>query len=114
MKINENVEIQVDKEFSTLWVSIGSRTELYYSYKVLNDIYSMIQLLPDIIRMEKTKYIVFLSLNKTVWNMGGDLELFAKCVRTIQPDILKDYAYKCIDVVYNFNNSFETDALTAL
>ena len=45
--------------------------------------------------------------------MGGDLELFAKCVRTIQPDILKDYAYKCIEIVYNFNNNFETDALTA-
>jgi len=113
MQINENLEILVDKKLSTLWISIGSREEFYYSYKVLNNSYSMIKFLPDMVRKEKIKYIVFLSLNKTVWNMGGDLELFAKCVLTMQPEILKDYAYKCVEFVYNFNNSFETDAVTA-
>jgi DSF synthase len=43
--------------------------------------------------------------------MGGDLELFARSVFNKDVETLRDYAIKCIQVVYNFNNSFEADVV---
>jgi DSF synthase len=52
-------------------------------------------------------------LNKGVWNLGGDLEFFVSCIRNQNKKGLKEYAYKCIDLVYNYNSNYEMDVISA-
>jgi DSF synthase len=64
---------------------------------------SVKQLFSDL-ETRKTKpirYIVWGSQHPGVFNLGGDLNLFASLIREQDRDTLLDYAITCIDVVYN-------------
>lgn len=52
-------------------------------------------------------------MNKGVWNLGGDLEYFVDCIKNNNKTNLKDYAYKCIELVYNYNSNYELDIFSA-
>jgi Enoyl-CoA hydratase/carnithine racemase len=44
--------------------------------------------------------------------LGGDLDFFVNCIKNKKRKDLKDYAYKCIDLVYNYNNNYELDVFS--
>ncbi len=48
------------------------------------------------------KYIIVSSIVPEVFNLGGDLEHFVHCIETSDKEQLREYAYKCVDCVYNF------------
>lgn len=52
------------------------------------------------------------SLNRGVWNLGGDLEYFVGCIRNDNKKALKEYAYKCVDLVHSYNNNYDLDVLS--
>jgi DSF synthase len=65
------------------------------------------------IKQENIKYVVAYSLNKGVWNLGGDLEYFVSCIKSKNKKSLQDYAYKCVDLVYNYNSNYEMDVFSS-
>jgi DSF synthase len=48
-----------------------------------------------------------------IFNLGGDLRLFADCIRTNDRQRLTDYALACIDVLYNNYVAFNLPVITA-
>lgn len=64
------------------------------------------------IRRENTKFVVAYSLNKGVWNLGGDLEYFVSCIKNDNRKALKDYAYKCIDLLHSYNSNYDLDVFS--
>lgn len=64
------------------------------------------------IKKENIRYVVAYSLNKGVWNLGGDLEFFVSCIKNNNKKLLQDYAYKCIELVYNYNSNYEMDVFS--
>ena len=46
------------------------------------------------------RYVILASGTRGVFNYGGDLALFARCVTQKDPDTLRKYAMACIDVLY--------------
>jgi DSF synthase len=70
------------------------------------------ELIVYFIKKENIKYVVAYSLNKGVWNLGGDLEYFVSCIKSKNKNSLKDYAYKCIDLVYNYNSNYDMDVFS--
>ena len=106
MILKENIEIQVDSNRNILWLLIGSPFELHYSYKTICNFYESLSPIINIVATENIKHIIMLSANKEVWNMGGDLEMFANSVLQNEDNKIKDYAYKCIDVVDVINKGF--------
>jgi DSF synthase len=46
------------------------------------------------------RYLVWRSACPGVWSLGGDLELFTRCIRTGDEDELRRYAHLCIDTLH--------------
>ncbi len=106
MIVKENIEIQVDSNRGILWVQIGSPFELHYSYKTICSFSESLEPIINLVDTENIKHIIMLSANKEVWNMGGDLEMFANSVLQNVDAKLEDYAYKCIEVLEVINKGF--------
>jgi DSF synthase len=70
------------------------------------------ELIVYMIKKESIDYVVAYSLNKGVWNLGGDLDYFVSCIRNKNKKSLQDYAYKCIDLVYNYNSNYDMDVFS--
>jgi len=109
MFINNNLRIKIDEEYKILWVGIDLQEKLCYSINFLDNLYHVKELILYMIRKENIKFVVAYSLNKGVWNLGGDLEFFVSCIRNNNRKALQDYAYKCIELVYNFNSNYDVD-----
>ncbi|HOZ50958.1 MAG TPA: crotonase/enoyl-CoA hydratase family protein [Chitinophagaceae bacterium] len=109
MFINNNLRIKIDEEHKILWVGIDLQDKLCYSINFLDNLSHVKDLMIYMIKKENIKYVVAYSLNKGVWNLGGDLEFFVSCIRNHNRQALQDYAYKCVDLVYNFNSNYDLD-----
>jgi DSF synthase len=111
--INNNLRIKIDEEHKILWVGIDLQDRLCYSLTLLENLTYVKELIVYMIKKECIKYVVAYSLNKGVWNLGGDLEFFVNCIKSKNRTQLQDYAYKCIDLVYNFNNNYELNVFSS-
>lgn len=112
MFINNNLRVKIDDEHKILWVGIDLQDKLCYSITFLDNLTHVKDLIVYLIRKENIRYVVAYSLNKGVWNLGGDLEYFVTCIRSKNKNSLRDYAYKCIDLVYNYNSNYEMDVFS--
>jgi len=110
--INNNLRVKIDNEYKTLWIGIDLQDKLCYSIKSLDNLNYVKDLIVYFIKNENIKYVVAYSLNKGVWNLGGDLEFFVNCIKQGKKADLKDYAYKCVDLVYNYNNTYGLDVFS--
>ncbi len=113
MFINNNLRVKIDEEYKILWVGIDLQDKLCYSINFLDNLTHVKELIVYLIKKENIKYVCAYSLNKGVWNLGGDLEFFVSCIRNQNKKGLKEYAYKCIDLVYNYNSNYEMDVISA-
>lgn len=113
MFINNNLRVKIDEEYKILWVGIDLQDKLCYSITFLDNLTHVKELIVYLIKKENIKYVCAYSLNKGVWNLGGDLEYFVSCIRNNNKKALKEYAYKCIDLVYNYNSNYEMDVISA-
>lgn len=113
MFLNNNLRIRIDEEFKVLCTGIDLKDKLYYSVKFPENLTHIKELIICFIKHEDIEYVVAHSLNKGVWNLGGDLEEFIDCIRNQKRDNLSDYAYKCLELVYNFNSNFELDVFSS-
>jgi len=57
-------------------------------------------------------YVVFTSNLRNIFNLGGDLELFLRCIRGNLPEELRRYARLCIDVLFSNFISYELPMTT--
>jgi Enoyl-CoA hydratase/carnithine racemase len=64
------------------------------------------------IKREQIKYVVTYSMNKGIWSLGGDLEFFVNCIRNNKREELREYAYKCVDILHAYNNNYELDVFS--
>lgn len=46
------------------------------------------------------RYVILASVTPGVFNFGGDLALFIRCLKENDPETLRRYAKECIDVLY--------------
>lgn len=113
MFINNNLRIKIDNEYKILWVGIDLQDKLCYSINFLDNLTHVKELIMYFIKQENIKYVVAYSLNKGVWNLGGDLEYFVSCIKSKNKKSLQDYAYKCVDLVYNYNSNYEMDVFSS-
>ncbi len=58
------------------------------------------------------KFFIGGSLRPGVFNMGGDLSYFLDRVRSRDAEGLRQYAYACVDAVYNNYNGFDSPVVT--
>ncbi len=58
------------------------------------------------------KHFILASRTPGIYNLGGDLKLFRKYIVNREEKKLRDYAYKCIDLLYNNIHNLELPITT--
>jgi DSF synthase len=103
----EQLEVRYDARLRALWYLLNPRRRPCFNGDLLREL-RRFQL--DLIHANETaaalgqelpiRYTVFASAVPGVFNLGGDLELFAGLIRTQDREGLLRYATACIDVLY--------------
>jgi DSF synthase len=111
MKIKENINIIIESKKKILWLEFGNNHELHISLTTISDYCDALATISYLIKNNNICTVIIKSLNKRVWNMGGDLEFFINCIKSNNIDQLKDYAYKSVKAIHAISNGFNSDAV---
>lgn len=96
------VDVSWEPELATLWAFMTPETRPNYSMPMLRDIrlwQTESKRLFDLGNLPM-QYMVLGSRFPKVFNLGGDLELFAACIERGDLPALVKYGHACIDVVH--------------
>ncbi len=99
------LDFDYDPATRSVWMSFKADGPPCFTLEILNDLaavgLSLRRLFADdAVRRSPVHYVALASNKPGVFNLGGDLALFVKAIRTGSRDRLRDYAHACIDVVY--------------
>ncbi len=115
----ENLDITLDIERRTLWYYMRPANGLAcFTMELLNDIDAMHATIRELHTTsqqagDKTlQYVVGASRIPGIYNMGGDLELFASKIRKGERSALKTYAHACINLVYTNSTAYGLPLVT--
>lgn len=107
---HQDLKVQYNNSDQVVWSFMHSAPRPCYTLNLLSNLQSM---LDDIklqcLSMSAPKYLVVGSLVSNIYNLGGDLDLFSKYIANKDKENLQQYAYSCIDLVYNCTNLIEHD-----
>lgn len=95
------IDVQWEPEMGTLWAFITPLDRPNYNLALLRDTMAW--------QMESRKvfgtgdgdlkYMVLGSRFPGVFNLGGDLEMFARCIESQDRETLRQYSHLCVDIV---------------
>ncbi|MBI3896828.1 MAG: crotonase/enoyl-CoA hydratase family protein [Gammaproteobacteria bacterium] len=60
------------------------------------------------------RYLVLASATRSVFSLGGDLDLFARLINNQDHEGLRKYAHLCIDCVHGYNSHLEQSGMTTI
>lgn len=105
-----DLKVQFNSEERIVWSFMHSGPRPCYSPQLLSNIKNMFDNITIQCSGETpVEYLVIASMVDNVYNLGGDLDLFANCVAENDREKLQEYAYTCIDLVYSCTNQIEHD-----
>lgn len=118
----KQIKLQMDKSEGILWLYMDPTGRPCFSTDLVKEIITSHSALmqnrgyyPIDDSVERVHYQVMTSPPSRPYNLGGDLELFLKCLRNRDRQSLTDYARLCIDGLYptacNFHGTVTTIAL---
>lgn len=116
------IKLRMDKSEGILWLYMDPIGRPCFSTDLVNEIIASHSALmhnrgyyPIDDGIERVHYQVMTSIPSRPYNLGGDLELFLRCLRNRDRQRLTDYAKLCIDGLYptacNFHGTVTTIAL---
>lgn len=107
----DRLEITYEQGEQLLWCRHGDRDRPCYTPPLLSELLKLFALLrgsySDLDQASfPFRYLVWQSGTPGIWNLGGDLALFIELIEAEDIEGLRDYAYRCVDTVYqNFTKS---------
>lgn len=106
-----NVELSLDEMERIFWCNLNSEDRPSVTPGLLRDVTAMQATLRR--QLSETPeaerpfdFFVVGSRTPGVFNLGGDLRLFAEAVRKQQRLFLQTYAYSCVDIIHNNLTSY--------
>jgi DSF synthase len=112
-----NVDVTFDKADRVLWCHLNPEDRPSVTPALLRDVAALQTSLREYLsetRHTGTPFDYFVVGSRTpgVFNLGGDLRLFAEAVRKQQRLLLQTYAYGCVDIIYNNLTSYGQPIVT--
>ena len=115
----ENLDIVLDVDRRTLWNYMRPANGLgCFTMDLLHDMKAMHQAVKDLDRATREVggnpllYVVSASRIPGIYNLGGDLALFAQKIRQGARCVMRAYAHACIDVVYANSTAYDLPLVT--
>lgn len=95
------LDVQWDAALGTLWAFVTPHERPNYNVPLLRDAMVWQSEAKRLFGGPDTplRYMVLGSRFPGVWNLGGDLELFADCIVTRDRERLRDYGHACVRIV---------------
>lgn len=94
-----------DEQHGALWCILDPKARPCFTFEVLAELRSFQGMVENLgenggVEARRVRYVILASRTRGVFNYGGDLALFSRCVTEKDPETLRKYATACIDVLY--------------
>ena len=95
------IDVQWEPEVGTLWAFITPLDRPNYNLGLLRDTMAWQMEAKKVFGAGdgNLKYMVLGSRFPGVFNLGGDLEMFARCIESQDREALRQYSHLCVDIV---------------
>lgn len=95
------IDVSWDPDIGTLWAFITPLDRPNYNVGLLRDTMTWQMEARKIFdrRPDTLQYMVLGSRFPGVFNLGGDLEMFARCIENQDREALRQYSHLCVDIV---------------
>ena len=95
------IDVQWDQDLGTLWAFMTPLDRPNYNLGLLRDTMAWQMETRKVFGTEGNdlKYMVLGSRFPGVFNLGGDLEMFARCIENRDRETLRQYSHLCVEVV---------------
>ena len=106
------LDLEMERDTGTLWCSMSASERPSYTPDLLKELARMQSGLQAIAKpqtrgdLQKIRTLVVASNTPGVYNLGGDLPLFASAIRAQDRIALQDYAHKCVEIVFNNSDGY--------
>lgn len=111
----EEMAVEHDRDEAVLWCRFAFTGRASFTWSVFRDI-ARVQAYVDqafsALDEQPIRWLVLGSRMPGVWNLGGDLELFARLIRNRDREALTRYARLACEAGYNFTTSFGQPLVT--
>ena len=105
-----DLKVQFNYKERIVWSFMHSGPRPCYTPQLLSNLQNMLnEIKMQCLSKTPVEYLVVGSLVDKVYNLGGDLDLFTAFIAENDREKLQEYAYACIDLVYNCTNQIEHD-----
>lgn len=113
----QNVDVEYHPGSCSAWMYYKEEGPPFYSLQTLIDMASVRESLRGLVQSSHhsafpIRYFVMASRKPGVFNLGGDLAMFARSIRDQERDQLRAYAHACIDVVHGLATAFGLPIVT--
>lgn len=113
----QNIHLEYDQPSGSVWIIYKEDGPPYYSLQTLVDIASVRESLRTLLNSDHHKalpvrYLVMASRKPGVFNLGGDLVMFAQSIRNREREVLRTYAHACVELVYGLATAFDLPIMT--
>ena len=99
-----HLRTRFEPQYGALWCYLAPHPRPCFSFEVLEELRRFQ------VKIERSaddegkgwgvRYVILASVTPGVFNFGGDLALFIRCLKENDPETLRRYAKNCIDVLY--------------
>jgi len=111
-KLFHCLDLEMERDTGTLWCSMSASERPSYTPDLLKELARMQSGLQAIRKptvrgdLQSIRTLVVASNTPGVYNLGGDLPLFASAIRAQDRVALQDYAHKCVEIVFNNSDGY--------
>ena len=117
VKPRRMLDVRFDPVTKTVWCSMRHEHTVSWSLPLLRELNALnadMRTLYEGRAFDEPpiKFFVGGSLRPNVFNMGGDLPFFLDRVRARDTEGLRDYAYACVEAIYNNYHGFNSPTVT--
>lgn len=112
------LDLTIDTDYEAIWCFMRPAGPPSFTSTLLRELISMRRILQRMfanLRPGETapiKYFVGGSHIPGIYNLGGDLNFFIKCIRSRGLEALRDYAHDCVEVAYHMTVGFHLPLIT--
>ncbi len=110
----EQLDVNFDESNGALWAFMRPRGRPSYNLELLDDIHALQRgvVAKFAGRTNELHYLVAGSHTPGVFSLGGDLNLFAACIRQQNRLALIEYGKSCVRVLHGFFNALDLPIIT--
>ena len=111
------LDVEYDAESQALWMFYKEDSTPYFSLDTLQDVGDVRASVRELFASDRVathpiRYFLMASKKPNVFNLGGDLAMFAQSIRDGNRAKLRLYARTCVDLVHSLSMAFDLPMVT--